>query len=361
MNLLLFRLHLRRALHPGLALLLVGTAILVIVSRGPQAEVVGAGADSRQLLRGLLRTDVAFALLAVLVPLLLASVAGCFGRIDARERHWLLPRKVSRSAIVVSAWAGAWIGALLWLAAIGALCELAADGSEPSLRASSELEMEDVRRIGDEGKLGWLTSSAERPAGSVARLSLGLFGAYEQVDRFELSSHGAPAEEAFAVGTAQPGMRTIVEVALPPGSEDVWLEFHARGATGTLTLHDTELQLFVPAGERAGTFHFLLRAALALGGSLAIALGLGAWLRPASLLLLILGGYGLLWLEADSLAGSVVEAWVPGFDLPGAMTLLSQGRSAGTLPIETWLGTAVLVLVGLSLFRLALGRWRLGT
>jgi hypothetical protein len=356
MNLLLYRLHLRRALNPVLGVLLLGVGLFVIGSRRVGAQFLDTEESSIQLLRA----DVVFALLAVLVPLLLAGVAGTFRRLDESERHWLLPRRISRSSIAISTWTGVLSGALLWLVAIGLSCELTGEGGEPSLREAQSLEMQQVGRVGTEGDLVWLTPGFERPAGSVARLGLGLFGNYGEVEAVELIVRESQDADAFDVGTAQPGMHTLIEVELPAGHDALHFEFRARGVSKALMLHDTKLRLFVPASERAAVLSFLLRIALTLTGLLALVLGLGAWLSPASLLLALIGGYSLLWLEAEALAGSFLERWLPGYDLPAAFGLLSQGRASQALPVETWLGAGVLVLVGLSLHRLAMGRWRLG-
>lgn len=360
MNLQLFQLHLRRALHPGLGLLIVATWVFVVATRRGASALGDGAASTDALLRGLLRADLTFVLLTVSVPLLLAGVAGSFGRLDSQDRHWLLPRRVSLSSIVLSSWAGSWVGALVWLGLIGVSCEFVAAGGARSLQQDRVLRMEEIGRLGAGGDLGWRTHKSAWPEGSVARFSTSLLGNYGEIERLELSSHVLPNGPAFATATAEPGLRTMVEVSVPEGDGHVWFQFRAEGVTRALMLRDTELRLFVPASERTGLVQFLSRVALVLAGVYALALGLGAWLGPASLLLLLGGSYGLLWIEAESLVGTWLETWVPGFDLPQALELLSQGRAPVPLPTRSCLGAGVLVLTGLCLQRVALGRWRSG-
>ncbi|MFT7669563.1 MAG: hypothetical protein ACI8X5_002268 [Planctomycetota bacterium] len=361
MNLLLFRLNLRRALNPGYGLLLIAIAIVVIVSRTTGTELsASAEQPSAQLMRGFLRADVIFALLIVLAPLLLIRVAGTFKRIDSYERHWLLPRQLSRSSLAISYWAGQSAGALTWILAIFILVEAAAGGAGDSLQFAGRAKLLDAHAIDQAGSLGWRTTTDERPAGSVVRFNLGIFGEYDEVERFEISSHTSPQAEAFSSASASPMMHTSLEVQVPSGGGEIYFEFRAHGATHPLTLHDTELHLFVPCDERSGTFQFLLRVALTLAATISLALCLGAWLQPPSLILLIFGGYSLIWIEEAIFSQWTFAKWLPGYDLPSSLQLLSQGRSAGAVPLETWLGMGVFVLAGLTLFRFGLGRWRKG-
>jgi hypothetical protein len=361
MNLPLFLLHLRRALHPGLWLLLAGTSLLVVLG-APQGagDVLQSGIDSAVLARGLRRADLGFALLIVLLPTLLVGVARTFRRLDDGERHWLLSRPVSRACIALSSWAGGFAGGLLWLCAVGLGCELHAGGGAASWRAGDELELTEIRRDAGEGTLLWRSQSAQRPPGCLARLTTGLFGSYNEVEAIELGARAASSVTPFATGRAEAGRKTVVEVELPPGGETLLFTLRARGARSQLDLNAPRLELFLPSPERAGTWQLLLRVALLLAGSLALALGLGAWLSPASSLLLLLGGYALAWLESDSLDGTWLARWLPGYDLPVTLALVAEGRGPATTPAEAWLGALALVLLGLAAQRAALGRWRAG-
>jgi|GEM_PF-2558014 len=359
MSFALFRLHLRRALPAPLTAAVLVVALLLWLSRRA-ADPVRAAEAAAQLARGAWRAELCLALLALLAPILLAIAAGDLPRLARRERHWLLPRRLSRSAISLSSWGGTCAGALLWLALVGLACELGAGRAEASLREGHELVLAELEHFGPGKDLRWRSPCPDRPPGSVVQLSLGLFGDYGGVDHLELSSHVARGAEAFATARAAPGLRAVLEVPLPPDGDAPWLEFRARGSVGSLALHDTRLLLLEPAPERSGSLRFLAQAALTLGAVLALALGLGAWLSPASALLLLLGGYGLAWLEADALAGSWLARWLPGFELPRALGLLGQGRVPGGLPPESWGGAVLLVLLGLGLHRWALGRWRPG-
>ena len=393
MDLPLFLLHLRRALHPALGLVLAGTALLVLVG-APQGagEVLSSGIDSAALARGLRRADLAFALLAVLTPVLLVGVARALKRVDDGERLWILSRPIPRHRVALSTWGGALAGGLLWLGAVGIAVELRAGGGAGSWRPAERLGLSSPERDAA-GVLYWITETGPRPPGCAARLTTGLFGSYNQVESFELSVRDgaatesgagelagapvAPGSEAategptlsarrfasappFASGEAQPNRRTVVEVELPAGEGALLFALHARGARSQMQLNRPRLELYRPVHERAGIAGLLLEVALALAGALALALGLGAWLSPASCLLSILGGYVLVWLETDALDGTWVARWLPGYELPRALALLAEGRVPRTLPTQAWLGALALVLIGLFMHRAALGRWRSG-
>jgi hypothetical protein len=370
MDLPLFLLHLRRALHPALGLVLAGVALVVLAGAPHGArEVLRAGIDSEALTRGLRRADMLFALLCLLGPALLLTVARALRRVDDGERLWLLSRPIARHRIALSIWGGALAGALVWLSLVGIAVELRAGGGASSSQPAAELELGTPSRDG-EGVLYWSSETGRRPAGCAARLSMGLFGSYNEIEAFELAVHeGAAAADYPAVfptsapdatGIAEPNRRTAVEVELPAGEGALLFSLRARGAVRSVQLERPLLELYLPADERAGTLGLLLEVALILAGTLALALGLGAWLSQASCLLGILGGYVLVWLETDALDGTWVSRWLPGYDLPGALALVAEGRVPRSLPPQAWLGALVMVLVGLLLQRAALGRWRSG-
>jgi len=357
----LFLLHLRRSLHPGLALVLVGTGLLVVLG-APQGarDVLRAGIDSQALERGLRRADLALALGLVLAPVLAAAAVRSQRAIESGERLWLLTRPVSRARVAVSSWAGALAGACLWLALLGLAVEAWAAGGGATWRPAGELEIVEPERRGAAGVLGWTSPTASpRPDGARARLSANLLGSYNEVEAFELRVVDA-AGAGRASGPVQPAARTVVEVDLPAGAAPLSFELEAMGAERSLALRGARLELFLPATERGGTWGLALRAALVLGALLSLGMGLGAWLRPASVLLLLLGGYALVWLETDRLDGTLLARWLPGYDLPRALALVGEGRAPAELGIAPWLGAALLVTLGHCLQRISLGRWRSG-
>jgi len=362
MNRPLFLLHLRRALHPGLALLFLGTTLFVLAG-APHGvrDVLQAGTGSAALARGLRRADLAFALLALLAPALLLQSALVFPRLERGERCWLLSRPLSRGRIALSTWAGGLTGALLWLVLVGLACEFAAGGGGPSWRAAGELELLTPKRgEGPEGLLSWRCESGPRAPGCLARLRLELFGSYNDVEAFELSARGAGAAQPFAEGSAAPNRLTRVEVALPAGDAALVFRLRAKGAQHPIVLNRPRLELFTPMAERMAIVHLLARVALCLAGALALARGLSAWISPPSTLLALLGGYVLVWLESDSLDGGWLARFLPGYGLPRALALVAQGRGPRAVGGELWLGAVFLVLVGLFAQRAALRRWRKG-
>jgi len=362
MNVHLFLLSLRRALHPGIGVALAAVAALVLTGRGiagetAQLEGTALGA------RALLRSDLVFALLFVLVPAVLAGAARVFPRLAEGERFWLVPRRASKASIALSAFAGTWLGAVLWLAAIGGLCEVFAGGDAPSLQASVPLELQDRRAVGEEIRVRWTSSLPARPEGCVVRLAVGVYGSYNEIEAFELATL-TPAGDVHAVGSAAPGRVLDVEVPVPAAGETVEFELFARGAQRAIVLNRPRLQLYVPRTERWSTWLVLGEVALMLGAALALALGCGPWLSVPSLLLFVLGGYALLWLELDALgastAGEFVLRALPGAQLPESFSEFAEGRSPQALAGSTWLGGLALIALGLAAFHRGLGRWRSG-
>lgn len=360
MNRSLILLQMRRALHPGLALTLLIAALLVILARSARVEGASELELDAQAMRGFLRADLLIVLLLILVPVSIAQVASAAGRMGREEGGWLLCRSITRRSISLSSWVGSSVAIAIWLVALGVLCELAAGDSESTLQRGRSLEMTSIARLGTEGDLVWKCDTGPFPEGSVVRFSLGLFGDYNEVEELVLSSHLQPTSEPFASSSAQAGLRSILEVAVPTTSEGTWFQFRAKGVEESLMLHDTHLELWTPARESSGTWLFLLQVGLATASAFALALGLGCWLSPGSLLLFILGGYSLLWLEADRLQDSFLRRWLPGFDLPEALGQVALGRVPSALPLERWLGAALLTVFGMLVFHATLGRWRSG-
>lgn len=362
MNVQLFLLSLRRALHPGTGVALAAVAALVLTGRGitgDAARLEGAALSAR----GLLRSDLSFALLFVLVPILLAGAARVFPRLAEGERYWLIPRSASKASIALSTFAGSWLGALLWLAAIGGLCESFAGGDASSLQASAPLELEDRRAVGEEIRVRWTSQLPARPEGCVVRLAVGVYGSYNEIEAFELAALTSEGD-VYALGSAAPGRVLEVEVPVPAAGERVEFELYARGAERSIVLNRPRLQLYVPRAERWSTWLVLGEVALMLGAALALALGCGPWLSVPSVLLFLLGGYALLWLELDALGASAFGEFVlrvlPGAQLPESFAQFAEGRSPQSLAGSTWLGGLALIALGLAAFHRGLGRWRAG-
>lgn len=362
MNRALFLLQLRRSLHPGVGLLLVAVALFVSAG-GRAAGGVGVDPSAWLAARGVLRGDLLVAMLCVIVPASLAGAAGVLPRLESGERLWLAPRRARKLTLATSLLAGSWTGALLLLGLAGGLCELLVAGDAPTLRVGPELELRDRRAVGEAIRVRW-TTPVEAPAeGAVARLEVGVYGSYNEIERFELATLDAAGAE-LAVGSAPPGRRVVLEVPLPPGATAAEFELRAPGATRSLVLSRPRLVQLLPDSERQALWRVLLRTGWMLGAALALAMAAGAVLSPPSTLLLLLGGLGLAWLERDGLdgsaAGRALLALLPGAGLPAALGQLADGRGPAPLAGSTVAGGAGLLALGLCALRLALSRWRAG-
>lgn len=361
MNRALLLLQLRRSLHPGIGAALVLVALAI---RGGSPTGGAAAPEAELAARGLLRSDLLLGMLCVLLPATILGAAGFLRRVDAGERLWLAPRRASRLEVATSILAGSWVGALAWLLVAGGLCELLVGGSAPTRRVGQELELLERTAVGDAIRVRWRTPLPSAAVeGSAARLEVGVYGSYNEIERFELATL-AEDGSTLVVGSAPPGNRVAIEVPLPAGSDSVHFELRAPGATRSVVLSRPRLTELLPDDERAALWRLLARTGWLLGPALALALALGALLSPPSTGLLLLSGLGLLWLERDGLetsgTGRVLLHWLPGAGLPDALAHLAAGRGPAPLAASTLAGGALLLLGALAGLHLALGRWRSG-
>jgi len=345
----LFRLYLRRAMHPGLGLVLLVVAV-ILFRRTTLPEAVLLDAENpAQLARGMVRRDVWFALSAVLLPALLAGAARWAHRWRAREASWLATRRPSRSRIVVTCWAAMLCGGALWLVAIAALGELAAGGSDPSFRPRRSWPLESAGWRDGESLLCWEAELPGLPAGSRARLHVGLIGDHGAVEELVFTARREGGAGATRTGTTRPGRRAHVEVELPEGDGLLTFELLARGADQPLLLEGAWMEVQVPAPERAGPWALALRLTLTLAAALALAMGLGAWVSAPTAVLLV----GLCW-AGVWLQGAFASIW-PGADLPRAFSAVAEGRVPPELAPGSLAGAAALIGIGLLLLGAGLG------
>ena len=395
LNLPLFHLYLRRAMHPVLGLVLLAAAGLVIRGAAAPATALLGAEDPEQLARGLLRHDLWFLLCAVLLPVQLLAAGRWASRVRSGEASWLLPRSLSGDRIVVTTWLALLAGGVAWLIAIGAAGELATGAAGDSQRLIGEWRLHDDRARSESETLRWEAELGELPAGSRGRLHLGILGDFRSVGELVLHAERIEGEPLSREGRTPPTRRGRIEVELPEGAGDLRFELEvihvsrpppsladlhlgaplfAQGrawpaafctqlalalaqhelehvaAPEPLILDGLRFEVSVPARERAGTAALLLQLALALAAWLALALGLGAWISAPSATLLIGVTWGGLWLEG------IGGAFVPGAALPRVFAAVAEGRVPASLPAGVWGGTAVLVVVGLALAGAGL-RW----
>jgi hypothetical protein len=366
-NCAVFWLNLRRGLAPMTGALLVLVALAV--DRGaslPQAVSLG-NEDAAALLRGLRRTDQWIALGALLLPLSVLQTARHWSRLVHSERSWLLSGSISKASLCFSTWAGAWVSSLIWVLLAAGLCEWSAMGvgsgtgvgTRTDWLLHSSLDMESVQRVGTEGRLRWNSTVPASSGDGLVRLSVRLYGLDNQAESFEFSVLQADGTTIDRT-EVQPALLSTLEVSVPAQGGEFVFELRAKQARRALRLHQAQLHHFVPGPRGMPTLLLALRLALILAAAQALVLGLGAWFTAPTTVLYVAGGYGLLWLEADQMAGSWVQRWVPGFDLPEALQWIAEGRGPQAIAPSAALGTVGLVVLGLGLLHLGLGRLRGG-
>jgi hypothetical protein len=357
LNLPLFSLYLRRAMHPALLLVLVAVALVASRSgNAPETALLGAE-NPEQLARGMMRREMWFLLCAVLLPVQLHSAGQWTQRVRDGDGNWLSPRALSSWKIVLTSWFAIFCGSVAWLVAIAATGELAAGGGEASYRVVKEWPLLEHRTRGEENQLRWTTELGELPPGSRGRLSFGILGNYGDVEELVLRATplDAGSRERATEAHVRPGRRGRIEVELPPGEGNLLFEFSAVGATAALLVESPRFLVSVPAPEWSGTTALLGRLALAAAAWLALALGLGAWISAPSSVLLVAIFWGGAWERG------VGGGFLPGAELPRAFAAVAEGRVPASLPPGVWGGTLVCVAIGLILLRLGLRRLRCAT
>ena len=337
----------RRTLAPALALGLLALLVFTVTRdwRLPAALVPEA---PPLLARALARQTVWTVLLALALPVLIARAAGELARWRRDEAGFVLALPVARATPVVATFAGAWAATLLVLAAIACGAELAAarapGDAAPALRpARSFAEPARILFPGEAALSFTLADPALGAAGARLRLHAAAApgaGPAATVALALTAAGGATAERSFVVAA-----RRALELTLPAGAEaGVRVTLRHLAGRAPVVLGAESVELLLPAtSDRHATLTLLARTATASLAWIALALGLGAWMRPALAALSV----GALWLLPWALgAGSAV---LPGGDLPAALGALGEGLVPAPARAEPVAVAAALALVGLAL------------
>ncbi|MCC6407922.1 MAG: hypothetical protein IT453_12230 [Planctomycetes bacterium] len=326
----------RRALAPSvlLAFALVALATTWIDWSG----ATGLPRGDAQVLRGLERRGLWLALLAMLGVATLARAAGQFARWRARELDWLAALPVRRSRWLVSTWCGdaLALGVLVVLAA--GFVELSVGASAPTTRTLKRVELPPLALVAERSQLEWTLHDV--PSAAHARLELALAGGGRAAEvrwrarRGELST--------ATVGTI--GLRTTLELALPPGDGPVGFDLE-RLAPGAIVVADPAgLALTEPVeSDRGASWAIAARVWPALIAADALALGFAAWLSGAS------AGFATLALWLGAWLATRTEPLIPCSDLFDALAQVAAGLVPRAPEFAHWVGTAALVVLGLGL------------
>ncbi len=344
----------RRALPLAAAVLFAALAALVATrSWSPPAALPlepDALGDLAALERAHARQGVWAVLLCVALPFS-AWRAAALARGWYRDgADWL----ASRAPGAAHAWSAGVAGSALAAASLvtlsAAAAELAAGGSAPAHRWSRSLPVPPAMLHPGDASVSWGWKEGVLPPGAAVRVSLGVgLGSGPAVDvRLSLERAGVVAERARRIAS-----RTPLVVPVPPGAGPVWCEL-ARESDGALVLlRDDAAELLAPArSERLTSWVLAAHALLFAAAWCALAVGLGAWLRPSTCVFLLAS----LWLPAW--LGDAHPAVWPGGELPRALALVGEGLVPPGPAPAAWAGLAVAAAAGLAAAAPALRRAR---
>ncbi len=356
MNAALVRLALRRTLTPGFALCALALAFLLVRSAwAPDEQVKQALApegDPRAAVSALARHGVWIGLLLVLAPYLAARAAATIPAWRRGEVEWLAASAAGRARIVLSVWLGQVAAALVFALFAGTAAELAAGPARPG-RALAARYASASFVLSEGSPAQVLRIDAEpAPAGAVLRARLDYFGAGTAAE-VRLALRRADSLMATEVRAAL-GAPGALEVALPAGEGPLEVVLERGAGEALVTLEPDGLELLVPiASERLASASVALRAWLALCVTLALGLGLGAWLSAPTACL------GLLAIVVPALLSPSEAARLsPWSGLARTLSLCGQNLTAGPPSVRSLAAAAVLGLLGLLLAVAGLRTWR---
>ena len=332
--------------------LLALLAVLVLAATrdwGASPEVLRAlGGDASS--RAAARAGAYICAVLCVLPPLVARAGATLPRWRRADRDWIATRAASPLACLAMAWCGPLVAGAALLAAFLAAGELAAGGSGPCLRRVRTLAHEPVRLVSGarDGAVTLAGLAAEDlEPGDVLRIRL-----------VPVPGRGPSADVRLAaraggqaLGSAQARVvdRGAIDLLLSAaGAGPVALAL-ARGEEGAFVLLPRDSVELLRAGgrERGASAAAFLRALLALAAGSALALGLGAWMRGALAVLLVLAAWVLCW------SSGLGAERVPGAELFLVLRLLGDGVA------PAWPGPALLACA-LALAALGLALARLG-
>jgi hypothetical protein len=361
MNLELAVLAVRRAWRPWPVGLLAGLAMLSLwlahVDPRQLSPWLDTGGSVGERARWLTRAEALRWTLGLGWPILLWPAATTFahwrrGEIDLlagagkRPLHWLASWGLGTAVGTCALLAAGWI-------AIGL-----ATGWNAPLRAVEHGFDHQRLAVGGStlGRRLELAAPAREPgAGAVLRLKLRAVGLASAAD---LSVQAQRAAGASSSAHARIWAASEVELPWPAGNGAVSVDLKVAGDGALLLLEAGGIRLAGPPDRSGGaaTLALLATALPAAAGASALALGLGAWLHPTTVLFLLLAGAlaGELALETAPKA----LAWLPWRNMASVLEALGQGLVLSQCGAVGLAGASAAVAAGWGLALLRGPNWR---
>jgi len=350
------RLALRRALPPGLVLLALALATLLVATTwrpgALEAQALAGAGDPAAAASALARQGLWTALLVLLAPFLVARAATTLPAWRRGEVDWLLASARSRMGLVASTYLGLLAAALLLVAFIAVAAELAAGPSGPGRALAARFETPALVVDAEEGLVRRVDPGFELPGG-VLRVRLILVGGGRAAD-LRLAVRSAAVEGRTTAVRARLAGAGVLEVPLPAASGPYDLQLEQLEGEALVAVREDGLELVEPLGSaRAAGLRTAARAILGLAALLALALGLGAWLSTPTALL------GALALALAALLSEGPAARLfPLAALREALALAGEGLAAPWPSTRAVAAGALVAVLGLLLAGAGLRDWR---
>ncbi len=361
MNPTLFGLAWRRVCTPVVLLLLSSLCALVAGFYRASAAGLAATLEPRQraLESAVATADLLLGSACLAAALGLWSAAASFRRWSRGERHWLAAASDARW--LWTWWLGSSAGALTLLA-LALFAAPALLGFAP-LRGSLLQRFEHPARLLSASLPAWSIEIAPRarsfPGAERLVIDVRSIGAAPAAN-LELcarraSTQAGPDAERRSISRVHAARR--LELELPPGDGPLTLSAEVSGGAALLYVAADSLRLTTasPVSARNGILRWAYGWLGLVPAASALALGLGAWLRPS----MALGGVFALALGLEVLARAWPQLgpWFPWRTLGEAWRMLRAGYAANGLDFRGALACVAAVAAGLALARWRARRW----
>lgn len=263
------------------------------------------------------------------------------------ELDWLVPRTSGLGRALIASWAGCVAAMLIGIALVAMVAELSGGpgpsrvdrGWYPGTAIASSTELQERR---------WSMELPQTSAGAQLAVQVEVRGYRGPAVDARLSLKRGDHETGW---NGRLGRAREVMIDLPAGSGPAELSLERLSDGAALFVERRGAELFEPANALSGVWGLFSRVALAAAFSLALAIGLGAWMSTPSAILTVLAMYSAVWIGDAT--------WpVPGSDLFAALDALGRGRAAGDVTIRVVLFAVAGVIVGLGAARIGLARQR---
>ncbi len=341
-------LELRRCLTPGLAALVLGVACFAATRDwSPPAALEGVPLADATGDEGAYRRQAVWALfLVVAFPLLVSRAAGCAERWRARDADWFAPLPLPRSAYSVSTVAGVVCAAWLLVVGTATITEAFTTSSDtPPLRFHAAIAHPPLALLDDDEpmQIPWSASGdATNGAQLVLHPTVAPGSGPAVAVRFSLARRG---DRGIFVERRLFG-RTRIALDVPdPDADELELSIERTSDGAVFVLPPNSVELWVPTrSARLASVELGARCALLLAAWIALAAGLGAWMRAGLATALGAACFLLALVGAD--AAPALAAFVPGADIVQAWGLVGRGVVPPSIDGRAFVGTLLLIAAG---------------